>query len=82
MAWLAGLTLVRERLLQALAAEGIYPIPARGEPFDPHHHIAIEVIPATDEQATGTIVDEYRRGYQVGERILRAAEVVVAKEGS
>lgn len=82
MAWLAGLVLVRERLLQALAAEGVYPIAARGEPFDPHRHIAVEVIPATDAQPAGTIVDEYRRGYQVGERILRAAEVSVAKEVS
>lgn len=82
MAWLAGLVLVRERLLQTLAAEGVYPIPARGEPFDPHRNIAIEVIPATEAQPAGTVVDEYRRGYQVGERILRTAEVVVAKESS
>ncbi len=78
-AWLAGLELIRERLLQALAAEGVYPILKRGEPFDPHRHIAVEAIPATAEQPVGTIVDEYRRGYQVGERILRAAEVVVAR---
>lgn len=78
-AWLRGIELVRARLLQALSAENVQPIDALGEMFDPQRHIAVETAPATDGIAPGTIVEEYRRGYQVGERILRASEVVVAK---
>ncbi len=78
-AWLAGLELVRERLLHALAAERVYPLSARGEPFDPNLHIAVETAPATDEHSDGMVIDEYRRGYQVDDRVLRAAEVVVAR---
>jgi len=80
MAWLHGIELVHARLLHVLSAEGVQPIEALGEMFDPHRHIAVETAPATDGIAPGTIVEEYRRGYQVGERILRASEVVVAKE--
>lgn len=78
-AWLRGIELVRERLLHVLSAEGVQPIDALGEMFDPHRHIAAETVPAADGIAPGTIVEEYRKGYQVGDRILRAAEVVVAK---
>jgi molecular chaperone GrpE (heat shock protein) len=78
-AWLQGIELVRARMLHVLSAENVHPIDALGEMFDPHRHIAIETAPATESIAPGTIVEEYRQGYQVGERILRASEVVVAK---
>ncbi|MBI4671934.1 MAG: nucleotide exchange factor GrpE [Chloroflexi bacterium] len=78
-AWLAGIELVRARLLRVLAAENVQPIHAQDEPFDPHLHIAVEIVPSTEHVAAGTVVEEYRRGYRVGERVLRPAEVVVAK---
>lgn len=78
-AWLAGIVMVQQRLLQVLAAEEVQPIAARGEMFDPHRHVAIETVAAENGILPGTIVGEYRRGYRVGDRILRAAEVVVAK---
>ena len=52
---------------------------ALGEPFDPHRHIAIDSVPASEDAAAGTVVAEYRRGYAQGERLLRLAEVVVAR---
>ena len=78
-AWLDGLDLVRGRVLQVLAADGVQPMTARGETFDPHRHIAVEAVIASDGIAPGTVVEEYRRGYQIGDQVLRAAEVVVAK---
>lgn len=75
--WLQGLTFVRQRLLDVLRAENITPIPAQGEAFDPHLHVALDVVRATDDTASGTVVGEIRRGYRVGDRILRHAEVVV-----
>lgn len=78
-AWLEGLDVVRGRLLQVLAAEGVEPMTAQGERFDPHRHIAVEAVAASEETPPGTVVEEYRRGYQMGDQVLRAAEVVVAK---
>jgi molecular chaperone GrpE len=76
-AWLEGLALVRRRLLDALAAEGITPIAAAGGPFDPRRHIAVEVVPAAP---AGMVLQELRRGFVAGERVLRHVEVAVAGE--
>jgi molecular chaperone GrpE len=82
VAWLAGLTFVRQRLLDVLAAEGVQPIVAEGRPFDPHYHVALEVVRPTDSLPAGTIGAELRRGYLAEGRVLRYAEVAVAGEGS
>jgi molecular chaperone GrpE len=76
--WLVGLTFVRQRLLDVLAAEGVRPMDAEGQPFDPRLHVALEVVPAGDELPPGTVAAELRRGYLVGDRVLRHAEVAVS----
>ena len=77
-AWLTGLTFVRKRLLDTLATADVRPISAIGQPFDPQLHVAIGVVPASAENPAGTVVEELRRGYRAGERVLRHAEVLVA----
>ncbi len=79
-AWLQGLAFVQDRLLAVLAAEGVHPIETEDEPFDPHQHVAIETVAASDGVEPGAIVRELRRGYALGETVLRYAEVVVARE--
>jgi molecular chaperone GrpE (heat shock protein) len=79
LAWLRGLEMVRERLLGALAAEGAQPIKACGCPFDPHFHTALGTSPAGPDAPPGVVVEELSRGYAVGDRVLRYAEVVVAR---
>ncbi|MBA3471223.1 MAG: nucleotide exchange factor GrpE [Herpetosiphonaceae bacterium] len=79
-AWIAGIRLVRQRLLDVLAADGIQPISAQGQRFDPYQHSAIGVVPSDSGCPPGTVASELRRGYQQGERIVRLAEVVVAKQ--
>jgi molecular chaperone GrpE len=79
-AWLVGLTFVRQRLLDVLAAEGVQPIAAQGALFDPHYHVAVEVVPPEETVPPGTVASELRRGYMVGERVLRYAEVAVAAQ--
>ena len=79
-AWLVGLTFVRQRLLDVLAAEGVQPVAAQGALFDPHYHVAVEVVPSDETVPPGTVASELRRGYLVGERVLRYAEVAVAAQ--
>jgi molecular chaperone GrpE (heat shock protein) len=83
--WLQGLGLVQERLLDLLAADGVYPVETEDETFDPHQHVALDSVPATGGLAPGSIVRELRRGYRREDgSVLRYAEVVVARgpEGS
>jgi molecular chaperone GrpE (heat shock protein) len=78
-AWLEGLSVVQERLLEALAAADVAPIPTEGCAFDPHLHVAVETVPADGRTRSGDIVREHRRGYLHGGTIIRYAEVVVAR---
>lgn len=81
--WAEGLMLVERRLLAFLERAGVEPISAIGLPFDPHSHLAVAVEAGSDAP-DGTVVREELRGYTVpsregGRRVLRAAEVVVAR---
>lgn len=78
-AWLEGVRLARLRLLDVLALYDVTPIPTVGQPFDPMRHIAV----ATDDQGQApdnTIVNQDRAGYMTPDRVLREAEVVVARQ--
>ena len=76
--WLKGLEIVRDRFLTLLEYEGIERIPDVGNSFDPHRHVAVDTEERTDME-DGTIVAVIRKGYMQHERILRYAEVIVAK---
>jgi molecular chaperone GrpE len=72
-----GVRLVYDKLIKALAEQGIETITAVGEPFDPTRHEALMSRPS-DEHAEHVVIEELARGYRMGERILRPAKVVVS----
>jgi molecular chaperone GrpE len=74
----AGIELVRDRLIQILAKEGVVPINPAAQPFDPNLHDAIGQRVAPPGIAPGTVLDVAQLGYKMGDRILRHAKVVVA----
>jgi molecular chaperone GrpE len=78
IAWLDGQRLLRDRLLALLEAEGIRPIPALGQPFDPYRHVAVGTA-KDDSLPEGQIVAEEQRGYAAGDQVLRYARVVVVR---
>jgi molecular chaperone GrpE len=49
-----------------------------GELFDPELHEAVETIPAEGE-LDGKVMNEYTKGYRIGERLLRPARVAVGR---
>jgi molecular chaperone GrpE len=62
-----------------LRKEGVVPIEAKNEPFDPNWHEAVATVPRNGHQVdSGTVVDVLEQGYRLGERLLRPAKVVVA----
>ncbi len=76
-AWLDGIGLVERKLRAVLEGEGVTPIEAVGEPFDPNLHEAV-VHEDTTEYPDNTVIDEVQRGYRLHDRILRPALVRVA----
>jgi len=79
VAWLRGLELVRDRFAALLANEEIQPIEALHQPFDPRLHVAVETQPRSDVEPD-TVVQVLRKGYRQQQRVLRYAEVVVARD--
>ena len=73
-----GVELINTKLHDLLRKQGVRPIKAIGEDFDPNLHQAVthEDSPGHRE---GEVIEELRRGYTIGDRLLRPAMVKVAK---
>jgi molecular chaperone GrpE len=74
----SGVELIYKQLQDVLAKWGVQPIPAKGQPFDPRFHEAIEMVETTDVP-DHEVIEEWQRGYKYKERLLRPAMVKVAK---
>jgi molecular chaperone GrpE len=72
-----GVELIHRQLLEVLRQHGVKPIEALGADFDPHRHQAVSHEPAPGHRE-GEVIEEYRRGYLVGNRLLRPSMVKVA----
>ena len=75
--WVEGIQLVERKLRTVLESEGVTPIEAEGQPFDPNLHEAV-VHQETTEYPDNYVMDEVQRGYRLGDRVLRPALVRVA----
>ncbi len=76
--WVEGVQLVAHKLNNILEQEGLQRIGSEGEPFDPrvHEAVAYEEHP---EYGEGQVAAVYRPGYRLNDRVLRPAQVVVAR---
>jgi molecular chaperone GrpE len=74
----AGIEIIHKQLLEVLRRRGVEPIQTVGRDFDPSWHEAVASEPA-DGYRDGEITADVRRGYRIGSRLLRPAQVKVAK---
>jgi len=76
--WAQGISLIGQKLGQTLDRQGLELIGTEGEPVDPHVHeaVAYQEHPRYGE---GQVAQVYRAGYRLRDRILRPAQVVVAR---
>ncbi|MEO8481265.1 MAG: nucleotide exchange factor GrpE [Acidobacteriota bacterium] len=73
-----GLDLIRRQFLDILKRRGVEPLDVVGQQFDPQWHEALAQEPANGRRE-GEVTAEIRRGYRLGQRLLRAALVKVAQ---
>ncbi len=71
--WLDGIRLVERKLRASLEMQGLSPMKAVGEPFDPRLHEAVR----QDKGQEGIIVEEVQKGYKFRDRVIRPSKVVV-----
>lgn len=76
--WFNGVQGIQRKLQLILETEGVTPIEAEGQPFDPHVHEAVMHEDAGPDQS-GTVVADLRRGYKLHERVLRPTMVKVGQ---
>ena len=72
-----GIELVLKQFKDILKSKGVEEIPAMGETFDPALHEAVSSV-QDPEKNTQEIVQEYRKGYKIGSKVIRHSMVVVA----
>ena len=72
-----GIELVLKQFKDILKSKGVEEIPGLGETFDPALHEAVGSV-QDPEKNTQEIVQEYRKGYKIGNRVIRHSMVVVA----
>jgi molecular chaperone GrpE len=75
--WVSGISMILRKLQALLESQGVVPIQAAGQPFNPQQHEAV-LLEETAEHPDGTVTAEIQRGYRLGERVLRPAQVKVA----
>jgi molecular chaperone GrpE len=73
----SGMSLVLKQLQDLLTENGLQPIEAVGNKFDPNQHEAIARAPS-DEIPEGVVIRQTRRGYRFKDRLLRPSAVVVS----
>ncbi|MDD5038024.1 MAG: nucleotide exchange factor GrpE [Dehalococcoidales bacterium] len=71
--WLNGLKLIERKFRAMLEAQGLSPIEAIGEQFDPHLHEAVR----REKGEDGVIIDELQKGYKFRDRVIRPSKVAV-----
>lgn len=75
-----GINLIYHKLQSTLEHKGLKSLAAQaGDEFNADIHEAVAEIPAASEEHKGKIVDIVEQGYQLGERIIRFAKVVVGR---
>jgi molecular chaperone GrpE len=77
-AYRKGVELIHAKLHDLLRKRGVKPIEALGKDFDPNVHQAV-VHESSPDHREGEVIGELRRGYTIGDRLLRPAMVKVAK---
>ena len=77
MEYKKGIELILKQFKDILKTKGVEEIPAMGETFDPSLHEAVSSVQDPEKNAQ-EIVQEYRKGYKIGNRVIRHSMVVVA----
>ncbi len=77
-AFAKGMDMIYKQLMKLLEDEGVTPIDAAGKPFDPMLHNAVMQQPSETVES-GTVIQEFQKGYMFKDRVLRHSMVIVAE---
>ncbi|OGX26401.1 MAG: nucleotide exchange factor GrpE [Omnitrophica WOR_2 bacterium RIFCSPHIGHO2_01_FULL_48_9] len=78
-AFLKGIELVMAHVYEMLKKNDVKPMESLGKKFDPHCHEPLMQV-ESNEHEDGAVVEEFQKGYYLGDRVVRVAKVKVAKQ--
>ena len=73
-----GVEMITRSLQEIIKNEGVEPIEALGQPFDPQYHQPL-IVEESDEHPENTIIEEFQTGYILHGRVIRPSLVKVSK---
>lgn len=78
-AFLKGVEMIMAQIHEMLKRNGVKPIEAKNKMFDPHCH---EILMQEESEGAeeGTVLEEFQKGYTLGDRVIRTSKVKVAKK--
>lgn len=74
-----GVDLIYGKFIEFLKSRGVKEIEAIGNEFDTDLHDAVTKIPAPEDNLKGKVIDVIEKGYQLNEKVIRFAKVVVGE---
>lgn len=75
--FIKGIELIYAQMLDVLKKEGLRAIQTENQKFNPYQHECL--MQEESEQETGTIIEEFQKGYMLKEQVIRPAKVKIAK---
>jgi molecular chaperone GrpE len=76
---LSGLHMVVRDFQEAFAALGLQEVEAEGATFNPDFHQALSILPVTDPEQDGKVLEVFSAGYRIGASLLAPAQVIIGK---
>lgn len=73
----AGVKLIFNKFYKVLESKGVKPMESVGQVFNPDLHEAITQFPAPSDDLKGKIIDETEKGYQLNDKVIRFAKVIL-----
>ncbi|WP_321823313.1 nucleotide exchange factor GrpE [Pyramidobacter piscolens] len=74
-----GVRMVRQQFADALKDLGVTELDPAGKPFSPAEHDAMGMVPVSDKSQDGLVHTVVRKGFQMAEKVIRPALVMVAR---
>jgi molecular chaperone GrpE len=71
--WVEGIRMIARKLYNILTTQGVSPVKALDEDFDPNYHEAVMQTPGKE----GVVLQEFERGYMFNHRVIRFSKVAV-----
>lgn len=78
-AFLKGIEMVMAHVYDMLKKNDVKPMESVGKKFDPHAHEPLMQVESSEHE-DGTVIEEFQKGYYLGDRVVRTAKVKVAKK--